>query len=351
MKKNKTITVTGAQTRANWETYKYRGYAEQPVKLQFKKKGTSAYKTLKTATTDGRGNLRTTTKAKADGYFRFSFAGTSTTPAVTSAADHLNVNQRWSRRFWSLGAGRRADAAALCLLRILVNLGARPSRAVPPRPPGRSAVRVTAKGERWRTIRWGLSIDTGAGRALGGAQQLPGRARLGHPRKSADAATAVGPWAGGYVVGQWLVLKPSASATIPTRSRLEGVGQDVPGRAVARALLFLGRQGDHVGDHGRPHLFHQIVLAVPVGVVKVFFQALGKVRPEPVAQVGVGCFDGFDHPREAGTGAQTVQGRVTRVWGQPDPQLAQVGPVSSGDHQATGSVQAFHEGLAACAGQ
>ncbi|MFJ2214275.1 DUF5707 domain-containing protein [Streptomyces sp. NPDC101062] len=91
VKKNKTITVTGALTRANWETYKYGGYTKQPVKLQFKKKGTSAYKTLKTVTTDSKGNLRTTTKATTDGYFRYSFAGTSTTPAVSSAADYVDV--------------------------------------------------------------------------------------------------------------------------------------------------------------------------------------------------------------------------------------------------------------------
>ncbi|MEU4896128.1 DUF5707 domain-containing protein [Streptomyces sp. NPDC044780] len=91
VKKNKTITVRGALTRANWETYKYGGYTKQPVKLQFKKKGTSTYKTLKTVTTDSKGNLRTTTKATADGYFRYSFAGTSTTPAVASAADYVDV--------------------------------------------------------------------------------------------------------------------------------------------------------------------------------------------------------------------------------------------------------------------
>ncbi|MEU6673902.1 calcium-binding protein [Streptomyces sp. NPDC046925] len=91
VKKNKTITVTGALTRANWETYKYAGYTKQPVKLQFKKKGTNTYKTLKSVTTDSKGNLKTATKATADGYFRYSFAGTSTTPAVASAADYVDV--------------------------------------------------------------------------------------------------------------------------------------------------------------------------------------------------------------------------------------------------------------------
>ncbi|MFD0022224.1 calcium-binding protein [Streptomyces sp. NPDC058382] len=90
-KKNSTVAVTGALTRANWETYKYAGYTKQPVKLQFRKNGTSTYKTLKTVTTDNKGNLRTTTKATADGYFRYSFAGTPTTPAVISAVDYVDV--------------------------------------------------------------------------------------------------------------------------------------------------------------------------------------------------------------------------------------------------------------------
>ncbi|GAA1544529.1 hypothetical protein GCM10009730_62090 [Streptomyces albidochromogenes] len=91
VKKNKTITITGALTRANWETYKYGGYTKQPVKLQYKKKGTSTYTTLKTVTTDSKGVPKTTTNATADGYFRYSFAGTSTTPAVTFAADYVDV--------------------------------------------------------------------------------------------------------------------------------------------------------------------------------------------------------------------------------------------------------------------
>ncbi|NEA40647.1 calcium-binding protein [Streptomyces sp. SID11385] len=91
VKRGRTITVTGALTRANWETYKYAGYTKQSVKLQFKKKGSSTYTTLKTVKTDSKGNLKTTTKATADGYFRYSFAGTSTTPAVSSTADYVDV--------------------------------------------------------------------------------------------------------------------------------------------------------------------------------------------------------------------------------------------------------------------
>ncbi|WP_055568431.1 DUF5707 domain-containing protein [Streptomyces atriruber] len=91
VKKGKTLTVTGALTRANWDTSKYAGYTKQDVKLQYKKKGASSYTTLKTVKSDTKGNLKTTLKASADGYFRYVFAGTSTTPAVTSTSDFVDV--------------------------------------------------------------------------------------------------------------------------------------------------------------------------------------------------------------------------------------------------------------------
>ncbi|MEV8317250.1 calcium-binding protein [Streptomyces sp. NPDC059900] len=91
IKKGKTLTVTGALTRANWETSKYAGYTKQSVKLQYKKKGAASYSTLKTITSDSKGNLKTTVKASADGYYRYVFAGTSTTPAVTSTSDFVDV--------------------------------------------------------------------------------------------------------------------------------------------------------------------------------------------------------------------------------------------------------------------
>ncbi|GAB7109214.1 hypothetical protein JCM4814A_75280 [Streptomyces phaeofaciens JCM 4814] len=91
VKKGKTITVTGKLSRANWDDGKYHGYTVQPVKLQFRKKGSSTYTTVKTIKTSSTGTLKTTVKASADGYFRYSFAGTSTTPAVTTAGDFVDV--------------------------------------------------------------------------------------------------------------------------------------------------------------------------------------------------------------------------------------------------------------------
>ncbi|WP_318202824.1 hypothetical protein [Streptomyces sp. SCL15-4] len=91
VKKGKTLTVTGKLSRANWEDHKYHGYTGQAVKLQFRKKGSSTYTTLKTVKTDSTGNLKTTVKASADGYYRYSFAGTSTTPAISAAGDFVDV--------------------------------------------------------------------------------------------------------------------------------------------------------------------------------------------------------------------------------------------------------------------
>ncbi|MFD5075747.1 calcium-binding protein [Streptomyces sp. NPDC058371] len=91
VKKGKTITVTGKLSRASWDDNKYHGYTNQSVKLQFRKKGSSTYTTLKTIKSNSAGNLKTTVTASTDGYFRYSFAGTSTTPAVNAAGDLVDV--------------------------------------------------------------------------------------------------------------------------------------------------------------------------------------------------------------------------------------------------------------------
>ncbi|MEW2189709.1 calcium-binding protein [Streptomyces microflavus] len=91
VRKGRTLTVTGKLTRANWETFTYRGYSKQPVRLQFRKKGATKYTTVRTVTSSSTGTLKATVKAAADGYWRYSFAGTSTTPAVSAAGDYVDV--------------------------------------------------------------------------------------------------------------------------------------------------------------------------------------------------------------------------------------------------------------------
>jgi hypothetical protein len=94
VKKGKTITVTGKLTRADWEAYplpKYVNYTSQSVKLQFRKKSSSTYTTLKTIKSNASGNLSTTVTASVDGYYRYSFAGTTTTVAVNATGDLVDV--------------------------------------------------------------------------------------------------------------------------------------------------------------------------------------------------------------------------------------------------------------------
>ncbi|MCX4970273.1 calcium-binding protein [Streptomyces sp. NBC_00654] len=91
VKKGKTLTVTGLLSRANWDTHTYRGYTKQKVTLQYRKKTSTKYTDVKTVTSSSTGSLKATVTASADGYFRYKFAGTSTTPAVTSAGDFVDV--------------------------------------------------------------------------------------------------------------------------------------------------------------------------------------------------------------------------------------------------------------------
>ncbi|MFF4259818.1 hypothetical protein ACFY1L_52625 [Streptomyces sp. NPDC001663] len=91
VKKGRTITVTGRLTRADWGRDTYTGYQGRPVQLQFRKKDSNTYTTLKTVTSGSGGLLKTTTKAVMDGYFRFVFAGTATTGAATAAGDFVDV--------------------------------------------------------------------------------------------------------------------------------------------------------------------------------------------------------------------------------------------------------------------
>ncbi|MEW1723707.1 DUF5707 domain-containing protein [Streptomyces sp. NPDC093109] len=94
VKKGKTLTVTGKLSRANWETGKNAGYASQSVKLQFRKKGTDTYTTIKTVKGSSTGTLKTTTtKTTAEGYWRWSFAGTASTPAVSAPGTLVKITK------------------------------------------------------------------------------------------------------------------------------------------------------------------------------------------------------------------------------------------------------------------
>ncbi|MFF2514465.1 hypothetical protein [Streptomyces sp. NPDC058086] len=89
--KGKTFTASAKLSRADWDDNLYHGYTNQPVKLQFRKAGTTTYTTIKTVYTDSYGNLKTTATANYSGYWRYSFAGTTTTPAVSATGVYVGV--------------------------------------------------------------------------------------------------------------------------------------------------------------------------------------------------------------------------------------------------------------------
>jgi hypothetical protein len=92
VKKGVTITVTGKLTRANWETNTYVGIPSgQTVSLQFRKAGSSTYTTVKNVTTTSGGALKTYVKAGVDGYYRFKYAGITSTAGSVAAGDYVDV--------------------------------------------------------------------------------------------------------------------------------------------------------------------------------------------------------------------------------------------------------------------
>ncbi|MFJ9564550.1 hypothetical protein ACIRQQ_31500 [Streptomyces fuscichromogenes] len=86
--KGAALTVTGRLTRATTDAATaFTGYAGQPVKLQFRKSGSTTYTTIKTVRTDTTGHLHTTVTAKAAGHWRWSYAGSDTVASVNAAGD------------------------------------------------------------------------------------------------------------------------------------------------------------------------------------------------------------------------------------------------------------------------
>lgn len=89
--KGKTLTVKGSLTRASWSSGTYTGYTSQSVTLQFRAASSTTYTDVKAVTSGTGGALSTTVTASVDGYYRYKFAGTSTTAAKTSTSDYVDV--------------------------------------------------------------------------------------------------------------------------------------------------------------------------------------------------------------------------------------------------------------------
>ncbi|MFF4115087.1 hypothetical protein ACFY0P_16675 [Streptomyces sp. NPDC001714] len=89
--KGRTITVKGKLTRANWDSSTYKGYSGQKAVLQFRAEGSRTYTNVKAITSGTGGSLSTTVKASKSGYYRYVFAGTTTTAAATATGDYVKV--------------------------------------------------------------------------------------------------------------------------------------------------------------------------------------------------------------------------------------------------------------------
>lgn len=96
-RKGAVLTFTGRLTQPDWNTQETDGtkalvgYASQPVRLQFKKSGSSSYTTVKTVTSGTDGTVKTTATADSSGTWRWSFAQTTTSSASVSAEDAVTL--------------------------------------------------------------------------------------------------------------------------------------------------------------------------------------------------------------------------------------------------------------------
>jgi hypothetical protein len=92
VKKGKTLTVKATLKRVSWtKGLPLVTYSNRPVVLQFKAKGATTYKNVKTVKTGSGGKVSTTVKASKTGTWRFSFAGNSTTSSAVSTGDAVTV--------------------------------------------------------------------------------------------------------------------------------------------------------------------------------------------------------------------------------------------------------------------
>ena len=90
VRKGQTLTVTGLLDRASWNDLRYYGLGGAAVTLQ-KRSFTGSYTTVTTLTTDAAGRVSYKTLASADVCYRLVFPGYTTTAAVTSGGDCVDV--------------------------------------------------------------------------------------------------------------------------------------------------------------------------------------------------------------------------------------------------------------------
>jgi hypothetical protein len=97
VRKGGTVTVTGSLQRADWDSGRYVGYGSggKKAKVQFKKKGSSTWTTVKTVTVGKGSKVSTKVAVKGttarDGSYRLYFAGNSVSSTSASTSDYVDV--------------------------------------------------------------------------------------------------------------------------------------------------------------------------------------------------------------------------------------------------------------------
>ncbi|WP_406148408.1 hypothetical protein [Streptomyces anulatus] len=85
------LTVTSRLTASDWTDEGYAAFAGQPVTLQFRQTGTTAWSDVRTVTSGADGSVTTTLRAWKNGDWRWTFAATPAATAASSAADYVEV--------------------------------------------------------------------------------------------------------------------------------------------------------------------------------------------------------------------------------------------------------------------
>ena len=97
VKKGGTVRVTGTLKRVDWDKDAYVSYGakSQRAQVQFKAKGTSTYKTVKTVTLNAKSAVDVKFKASGslakDGTYRLVYGGNGTSAAASSVGDFVDV--------------------------------------------------------------------------------------------------------------------------------------------------------------------------------------------------------------------------------------------------------------------
>jgi hypothetical protein len=97
VRKGGTVTVTGTLQRADWDYGRYVGYGSggKKAKVQFKKKGSSTWTTVKTVSIGKGSKVSTKVSVKGttarDGSYRLYFAGNSVSSTSASTSDYVDV--------------------------------------------------------------------------------------------------------------------------------------------------------------------------------------------------------------------------------------------------------------------